>query len=129
MKLLLPIGLILLACAACGPSQAPMYHLQGEISYNGVPLQNGELLLQDADGVGASFHSVVTDGRYDLKTSPGEKLVQIKGYRKTGRIVEPNPGEPVEEIESFLSKKFNDKSAMKITVNADRDDLDFHLAK
>ena len=69
------LGLVLLALImGCGDSTAVV---SGNVTYDGQAVENGFIQFQPIDNKGASCGGPITDGRYEIETSPGKKLVQV----------------------------------------------------
>src|SRR5215213_10053171 len=63
------------AGAGCGASTA---RVTGEVSYDGVPVKQGEVQFTPADGKGPVAAAPIADGRYTIENlPPGPKIVQV----------------------------------------------------
>ncbi|MGC4005516.1 MAG: hypothetical protein QM811_21310 [Pirellulales bacterium] len=93
--------------------------VEGTVTWNGKPLENGFVELTPLDGAGSIVGADVVDGKFTLRTAPGEKRVSVTGKRIIGatkpteRI--PNP-EPI--YLQFIPAEFNANSKLKTTVAA-----------
>lgn len=132
--------LFLFAILAGCNSRPVTLDLQGEVSYAGKPVQRGKIHFMPTDNTpGHSAVTLITDGHYQLPTKwglmpDGVYLVQIEGYRKTGRKVRHRnlpDGRLIDEIEEFIPAMHNRQSTLKIRVTdlPDKDHADFHLGK
>lgn len=126
---------LLLCLAGCKPS--PVHSgCQGEVSYEGKPVANGQIRffpLSGTPGPGAS--TTVRDGRYHVAVGPGltagTYLVAVMATRSTGRKLRPEPGYeaagPVAEEESFIPERFNASSELRVTLGPGENNHDFHM--
>lgn len=110
--------------------------IQGEVTFNGKPVEEGTISLEPADGKGVTTGGKIVDGKYQLTgiaaPSVGKKLVRISAVRKTGRKVRGDSFSPagtmVDEIERYLPDVYNTRSTLSCEVSADASkQIDFHL--
>lgn len=61
--------------------------LEGTVTFNGEPVEDGAITLQPAGGVGPVEGGMISAGRYFIKSAtPGEKVAVITGISQ-GRVV------------------------------------------
>jgi hypothetical protein len=130
---------ILLPCIGCHARPATVA-LQGEVSFDGRPIERGRLDFVPVDGTpGGTVSAGIVRGRYEFlpKTGllpAGVYTVRIFGFRKTGRT-EPNRVQrgspPIEVEENFLPPACNVNSTLKVRVVdlPDKNKVDFQLGK
>lgn len=134
------IGLATLAlCAGCN-SSAETARLQGDVSFDGRPIEKGKIDFLPVDGtVGGAASAPILDGRYEFppKTalSPtGNYAVRILGLRKTGKT-EPDrmspDSPPIDLYENFIPPIYNTESTLRIRVPElpDKNRVNFHIGK
>jgi hypothetical protein len=128
---LLTLVLALTACTGCGNGK---YAANGEVTFNGQPVEDGTISLEPVDGNGPSTGGKIVAGKYDLSgpaaTSPGKKRVRIAAVRKTGRktVDSFSPSVKLDETEPYIPGIYNTRSTLSCDVVADRPNrLDFHL--
>jgi hypothetical protein len=130
-------ALLLAALAAtsigCGNGKVTV---QGEVTFDGQPVEQGTIIFEPADGEGPSAGGKVENGKYSLAGEagllPGVKIVRIKAFRKTGRQVEAGPPSPpgtmVEEIERLIPDCYNGESTLTCEVApGEKNEHNFHL--
>ena len=126
---------LLLCLAGCKPTPVAS-GCQGDVSYEGKPVANGQIRffpLSGTPGPGAS--TTVREGRYTIAVGPGltagTYLVAVMATRPTGRKLRPEPGSdaagPVAEEESFIPERFNANSTLRVTLGPGENNHDFHL--
>lgn len=123
------LAILIVACVGCGGSEPASYHLQGNVTYDGKPVEEGAIILRDADRQGPSFRGEIVNGQFSIDAAPGKKIVQFRALRKTGRTVEANPGEVIDETAEYIPRKHNFESTLEIEVTGDQQGLNFDLAK
>jgi hypothetical protein len=72
-------GLVSLGCGSSGPTTYPV---AGTVTFDGVPLAEGDIMLLDADGKLAPDGGKIMDGQFQMKTTAGKKRVEIRATRK-----------------------------------------------
>jgi hypothetical protein len=112
------IGIVLTsACVGCGGDGRVA--VDGTASWNGQPIENGFVELFPTDGAGQVDGADVIDGKFSLRTHPGEKRVRVIAQKKVGETVPteriPKP-EPI--YVQFIPKEFNDQSELKVNVDS-----------
>ncbi len=77
------------APAAAGDSLATV---QGTVTFDGEPVQQGSIAFEPADGVGPVAGGMIEGGKYVLAgeagVTPGKKIVRITATRSTGKKTE-----------------------------------------
>jgi hypothetical protein len=128
-------SLLLAACAAlaaagCGGS--PRGAVQGKVTVNGAPLEEGTIAFVGLEGTaGPSAGAKVVQGAYAIPADKGpfagEYQVQIRAYRPTGQKVWDGMGDDrapamkrqtVEKMESYVPARYNDASELRATIKA-----------
>jgi len=120
MGLLLPL---LGTCVGCGDGRVKV---QGSVTFDGQPVEEGTIAFEPADGKGTSAGGTIKDGKYTLSgesaVQPGKKIVRINAVRKTGQKVEAGPPSPpgtmVEQVERYIPAKYNRQSTLTCEVTA-----------
>lgn len=123
----------LLLPAGCGGS--PRVAVEGTVSVNGRPLEEGAITLIPLAGTpGASAGARIVKGRFSMPAAkgpmPGRFRVEITAAGPTGRMVESDevPPRMVPEFGQILPAKFNSKSELTAELPAGgRAKLDFSL--
>lgn len=128
------------ALAGCNKGGLTKVIISGDVTYNGQPVTNGEILFYPTgDTQGPVSGAPIKDGHYEASGKGGVPVgthrVVIHGYRapknnsKTGAQSMAAMGEEGGTREQYLPAKFNEKSAleMKVEASKSRDTKDFQL--
>lgn len=113
---ILPIWAILLLAllwplAGCS-SGRPLHDVRGTVTLDGVPLAEGHISFDPADGVGGAQSGDIKDGEFFVKTEAGPKRVEIRASRPSKT---PGPdGGP--DFTQFLPARYNVKSELTTTI-------------
>jgi hypothetical protein len=126
---------IVVAAFCPGCSRHGGVPIQGEVTFDGKPVEKGTISLEPADGNGPVAGGRITAGKYQLTgvgaPLPGKKIVRITAVRKTGRkFVDgfSTTGAMVDEVERYLPDIYNSRSTLSCEVAADGPtQIDFHL--
>ena len=128
-------GLGVMGFAGCGPGRLEV-PIHGEVTFNGVPVEQGTISIEPADGKGKATGGEIKGGRYRLAAAagplPGTKIVRITAIRKTGRKTEGDSLTPkgvmLDELEQFIPEIYNTRSTLTCEVGKDLPaQIDFHL--
>ncbi|OWK36124.1 hypothetical protein [Fimbriiglobus ruber] len=126
-----PLVVLLIALMGCEASMLPV---EGYVTLDGQPLEQGVIEFEPADGNGPTSGGPIVNGRYELagtaRMPAGSKTVRIRAFRKTGKKIPPFPGssERVDEMEQCVPKEYNDRSTQKVTVEAGKKNvIDFDI--
>ena len=122
-------ALWLLLAAATGCSGNGRTSVSGEVTFDGKPLERGSIRLIAVDGNTPSAEAVIHEGRYRLETVPGQKRIEIQGFRVVGMAHRnDDPSAPLEEItEPIVPAKFNIRSELLQEISHRSATHDFHL--
>ncbi len=134
---------LVLALVEAGCSSHPAtIGLQGEVSYEGRTVKEGQIEFEPTDGTkGATSAANIVNGRYETSSQwgilpNGVYLVRIVGYRKTGkteRVRGMSGDPPVENAvkENFIPAIHNSLSTLKVRIAdlPDKNRVDFRLGK
>ena len=125
------IAVFLLVAASltgCGPSGPKTYTATGEVTFDGDPVEEGEIIFRAADGASGSWEGRIVGGSYSLETTAGAKRVEITARRKIEGAAAAASGEPAISFESYIPEQYNEKSELTANVTADGDNqFDFPL--
>lgn len=97
----------------CGPSTATV---TGDVSADGKPMPKGIITFTPTQGPSATAN--IVNGRYEIRTTPGEQRVQISMPVVIGTRKDSNsPNASVIEItEEKLPPQYHIKSELKTTL-------------
>jgi len=132
------LSLTAIACiflsAGCGSDDGPSGQpVAGKVSLDGVPIENGKIVLSHVDGRSAASGEI-RNGEFRLRSSdgaiPGKYRVSIHSEKKTGKTI-PHPdvyGSKIEEVVEAVPTDFNVNTKLEAEIKADTDNaLDFAL--
>ena len=117
---LMLVGVGMAGCGS-GGSQAD---LSGEVTLDGVPIEQGSILLVPSDpSKGTTAGGEIKAGKYSLtgKQSPGvgSYKVEIHANKKSGRQVQKSfgkPGELEDELMEAVAAKYNKQTTLVVDV-------------
>lgn len=131
LSLLCVLILGMVGCGKSGPERIP---LSGKVTYNGEPIEDGEIAFQPEPGTDAPPTSApILDGEYKLSPNfemvPGTYKVMIRAYQiefdekkkllPGGFIDRPPPPNGIDVKAQLLPEKFNTKTEIeKLTVES-----------
>jgi hypothetical protein len=103
--------------AGCGPATATV---SGEVTLDGQPLDKGLIVFAPAEGSGDPVRADVVNGRYEVRTTPGKKHVQISATKVVGSVpAHKGPDAPLlERTEERVHERFNSKTELTYDAQA-----------
>jgi hypothetical protein len=126
-----PVCVLVLGCATglfagCGSGLATV---SGEVSVDGKAVEKGVISYVPADGPGEPATANIENGRYELRTSPGNKRVQISVPVVVDRRKD-SPAANAQTIEitrETLPERFNSKTELTFEVKSGSNTKDWPL--
>lgn len=103
-------GFLMLALLGCGGKV--MVPVSGAVSFNGTPVEEGEIVFQPEDASEAPDAGAIKNGEFAFKANVGARKVQIRGL-KTIKVMEMGPVK-----ENYIPEKFNAKTTLTETITA-----------
>ena len=120
--LLCCVALAAMTCTSCGERT---YKVSGIVTFEGVPIETGSIVFDDADGGPGTFSSGITKGKYELFSKVGKKKIAISA-RKIRPGTENDP-QPVSE--EYIPAKYNNETELRKDVLPAENRFDFELKK
>jgi len=130
------------ACAfccllGCGKEKLDRGTISGQVSFEGKPLEVGEIVFIPRDGTkGPSAKGPIAAGRYSLDADGpvvGKHRVEIYAFRATGKKIpdmsakaRTNP-ESIEEKLMYIPALYNDESTLTQDIQPGPNSRDFDL--
>lgn len=113
----------------CGRSDIiPTTVVQGTVSYDGEPVQMGEIRLNPVDINQSGTAAKIEGGKFRADSPLGQMKVVITAYREIkGKVVELNPGEKSAAVEQYIPTKFNEKTELQLEVKKGLEPVTFDL--
>jgi hypothetical protein len=132
---------ILLGTGGCGEKQAERATISGSVTYQGEPVAFGDIVFQPTSGAaGRAFaQGKIVGGKYSLDVDHGpvvgKNIVQIHGYRMTGRkrldIAGKSLSEApqmIDELVPYIPEKYNEGSELTVEIKSGaNENVDFRL--
>ncbi|HCO25588.1 MAG: hypothetical protein CME31_22015 [Gimesia sp.] len=119
--LLLLVGFFVSLVGCGGASDAPVtYPVSGNVTLDGEPLTEGDIIFRDASGKAASAAGKIENGAYSLTATAGKKSVVITATKEIpGKtVVGGAPDEPpVPAVEQYLPAEYNEKTTLEADVS------------
>ncbi|QDV49262.1 hypothetical protein [Gimesia fumaroli] len=104
-----------------GASDAPVtYPVSGNVTLDGEPLAEGNIIFRDAAGKAASAAGKIENGEFSFEAVAGKKAVVITATREVpGKTaVGGAPDEPpVPAIEQYIPDTYNEKTTLEAGVS------------
>ena len=129
----------MLLVAGCSRNQSERLAVQGRVTYQGNPIQEGTILFEPIDE-GRQANGVIAAGRFSIPSShglsEGDYRVEIEAYQKASASPSDGPGalyaqgESAVEIltEQYLPAKYNRQSNLTQRVSRENhNSLEFPL--
>ena len=126
-------GVLVVAVVCLGCRDTGLATVEGLVTFDGEPVEEGSIVFEPADGAGAAVGGGIVNGQYRLAGENGvpfgKKIVRISATRKTGQQVEPMPGVPlVDEVEQFIPPRYNQNTELTVDISAGDLIQDFPLS-
>ncbi len=127
------LSLLVIACTiGCGGGQATV---EGQVTFDGQPVEQGTIVFEPADGAGAVAGGTIQNGKYRLgaeeQLTPGSKIVRIKAMRTTGKKIKAGPPAPEDamedEVQQYIPPRYNEQSTLTHQVEAGKGTQNFEL--
>ena len=120
---------LVLGCGSDGPT---LYPVSGSVTYQNDPVEKGQIsFVPDTTerGGGPAQYTNIVNGKYQGKISAGNKRVEIRATRNTGKFIKDEmDGEDLPLEESFIPDKYNESSQLRVEIMAEPNDgVDFDL--
>lgn len=123
--LVLVFGVIATGCGGDGMST-----VEGAVSVDGTPIQQGAITFEPSDGVGPTAGATIANGTYTAEVPPGQKKVRITGFEITGQVpaYKGMKNSPMRDVvKDIVPEQFNSQSELTFTVESSDTKGDFEL--
>ena len=124
-RLLLP-GIIAVTLAGCGSNAPDMATVSGAVTFEGQPVEEGEIRLVPQDKSHATQAGKIRNGAYSVPARIGDNRVEILASR-----VDPTRKSEMGPVMlDFIPAKYNSASSLTANVTPDgKNTFDFALSK
>ncbi len=109
-------SLLLLLCAGCGTNGPKTYEVTGTVAFDGQPVAAGEIIFRSPEGDQKSWAGKITDGRYQLRSTAGNKRVEITAVPEIRSTSNSASGEPEFVRPTTIPAKYNKQSTLSAEV-------------
>jgi hypothetical protein len=119
---LIPAGLALAILTGCG--EANLYKVAGEVTWQGQPVEDGQIVFLPEDG---NLHPVavkIVNGKFEARVPPGRMKVEVHGQKDMGynEAMHQNTKAP------YIPHEYNAQTTLKFEVERnDQNRADFRL--
>jgi hypothetical protein len=123
---------VLAGLTGCGDSSRAS--VSGRITIDGRPVESGAInFFPTGDTKGPSAGASIVEGHYSISADKGvvvgENLVQIRGVRKTGKMVNSPMGHGlIEEWADQVPEKYNKRTTLSRAIEPGANVMDFELS-
>lgn len=69
----------------CGPEKNNTVTVQGNVTVDGNPVEQGSITFLSSDGETPTSGGVITGGKYTAEVIPGEKTIMVLGTKVVGQ--------------------------------------------
>jgi hypothetical protein len=100
----------------CGDGRPAMYNVTGSVTFDGRPVESGEIIFVSVDKGIAPDAGRIDTGSYDVLVKSGKKKVEIRASRPVvgGK---PNPMGPV--YQDYIPEKYNARTTLEADIKPD----------
>ncbi len=123
LALLVVLGLVVPITGCGGPTEIVV---KGTVTFEGEPVETGEILFIPVDGEGPVGAGPITNGEFSFVAPPGEKKVEITANKVSDK---PAP-DGLPNYVPYIPKKYNANTELTATVeNKTENTYSFELEK
>jgi hypothetical protein len=110
-------------------SETPLSTVKGTVTLDGQPLASGLINFVAVDAGASTTEATITAGQYEAVVSPGEKRVEIRAPKVTGKQkMYDTPDSPsVDIVAELLPPRYNVDSTLTMTVEDGEQEKSFEL--
>lgn len=106
---------VLLVVLGCAGSEKPKYAVRGTVTFDGVQVEDGDILFIPAQRDSAAEGGRIEDGTFEFLATAGPKRVEIRAAKLDPKLKNPR-GEPTPV--DYIPAKFNSQSTLNAEVTA-----------
>src|SRR5438876_9410259 len=108
--------LVVAALGMCLGCSGNLATVEGNVTFDGQPVEKGSIIFEPADGVGPVAGGTIENGKYRLNWEeglvPGKMIVRISAVRPTGRKIKAGPpgppGKMGDEVRPYFPAIYNE---------------------
>ena len=122
LRTFVPAAMAALLAAGCGGT--PLYTVTGEITWQGQPVDDGQINFLPEDGTIHPVTAKIVNGRYEAKVPAGRMKVEVHGQKDMGY----NEAMHQHTKKSYIPSEYNAYTILTCDVEThDHNVADFHL--
>jgi hypothetical protein len=116
------VGLLLtLPLIGCG--ETPTYRVAGEVTWQGTPVEDGQINFLPEDGNLHPATAKIVNGRYEARVPAGRMKVEVHGQKDLGF----NPAMHQNTKAPYIPAEYNAETTLTLEVQPRDNTADFHL--
>ena len=114
---------LVLALALTGCGDIPTYRVAGEVTWQGTPVEDGQINFLPEDRNLHPATAKIVNGRYEAKVPAGRMKVEVHGQKDLGY----NPAMHQNTKAPYIPSEYNAETTLTLEVKAGDNTADFHL--
>lgn len=107
------LSIALIPNSGCGPSGPQRYPVLGTVTFNGSPLESGDIIFHDPAGQLVPDAGKITAGKFSFQSQAGRKRVEIFATRPEGPV---DPAMGAQAQVQYIPSRYNRSSELEIEV-------------
>ena len=124
----LQVAAALVAIAACS-RQSEQGTIEGTVTLDGTPLDNGMIHFAPLDGASRTADAIIATGKFSTQVPLGEKRVTITASKFVGKhkMYDAPGSAELDVVQERIPARYNAESKLSVTVNPGNQVADFNL--
>ena len=110
--LFLLVSVALLTLAGCGGGGPAEYAVTGTVTFDGQPVEKGEIRFLPAGTQGTAYAGAIVNGKFECKVTEGQKRVEMSATREAAT---PAP-DGLPDYVSYIPAEYNTQSTLTAEV-------------
>jgi hypothetical protein len=120
------LAAVLMAVSLPGCGGETLYRVTGEVSWEGVPIEDGQINFLPEDGNIHPATAKIVNGRYDARVAAGRMKVEVHGQKDMGY----NAAMHQNTKKHYVSAEYSFETTLRFDVEKhDSNVADFHLPR
>ena len=120
-SLLAALTFSLVCLSGCGDGKPKRYKVTGTVTFDGKPIEKGEILISPVDGRGRPDAGRIINGSYEFKVTDGEKRVEITASSTDPELVGELPkvegmAPGINIPREYIPERYNESSELRVTI-------------
>jgi hypothetical protein len=104
---------LVLTSFGCGSSDSNMVSVSGAATWDGQPIEKGDIIFQDNDPSVVPDAGKIVDGKYTANVKPGEKTILVYATKASGEV---DPAMGMAPQLQYIPAKYNDDTELSVTI-------------